>query len=115
MDLIGENVREPDLPGIDNQRWIDLIREHPNLAQPEPREGISPFTKRSMVIKPLPDVARVIIDGQKVGSMSWALDDSNLIYVFGQLQAVVPLALGIAQVLGGHFRAFTNEERRWKV
>ena len=49
MDLIGEIVREPDPPGIDNQRWIDLIREHPNLAPPEPREGISPFTKRSMV------------------------------------------------------------------
>jgi hypothetical protein len=65
-----------------------------------------------MVIKPLPDVARVIIDGQEVGSMSWALDESNLIIVFGQPQAVVPLALEIAQVLGGRFQTSTDEERR---
>jgi hypothetical protein len=110
MDFIGEIVREPDPPGIDNQRWIDLIREHPNLVPPEPHEGISPFTKRPMVIKPLPDVARVIIDGQEVGSMSWSLDDSNLINVFGQPQAVVQVAIEIAQVLGGRFRASTDEE-----
>src|SRR3954452_24648961 len=97
MDLIGEIVREPDPPGIDNQRWIDLIREHPNLVPPEPREAISPFTKRPMVIKPLPDVARVVIDGQEVGSMSWAMDDSNLINVFGEALVVVPLAISIAQ------------------
>src|SRR6516225_725378 len=97
FDIIGEIVREPDPPGIDNQRWIDLIREHPNLVPPEPREAISPFTKKSMVIKPLPDVARVIIDGQEVGAMSWSLNDSNLINVFGEAQVVVPLAHEIAK------------------
>ena len=112
MDFIGEIVREPDPPGIDNQRWIDLIREHPNLVPPEPREGISPFTKRPMVIRPVPDVARVIIDGQEVGAMSWALDESNLINVFGRPQAVVPLAIEIAQMLGGRFRASIDEARR---
>ena len=59
--IIGEIVREPDPPGIDNRRWIDLIREHPNLVPPEPVEGISPFTKKRMTIKPLPDVARVVL------------------------------------------------------
>lgn len=44
-DLIGEIARDPDPPGIDIRRWIDLIREHPLLAPPEPREGINPFTK----------------------------------------------------------------------
>jgi hypothetical protein len=112
FDIIGEIVREPDPPGIDNRRWIDLIREHPNLFPPKPREGISPFTKRSMVIKPRPDVARVIVEGQEVGSMSWSLDDSNLINVFGQPEAVVPLAQDIAKLLGGRFRASTDEERR---
>jgi hypothetical protein len=112
FDIIGEIVQEPDPPGIDNRRWIDLIREHPSLVPPEPREAISPFTKKSMVIKPLPDVARVIIDGQEVGVMSWALDDSNLINVFGESQVVVPLAREIAQALGGRFRASTDEDRR---
>src|SRR3954470_24943411 len=77
MDFLGEIVREPDPPGIDNRRWIDLIREHPNLVPPEPREGINPFTKKSMVLRPRPDVARVIVDGQEVGSMNWAEDGSN--------------------------------------
>jgi hypothetical protein len=111
MDFIGEIVREPDPPGIDNQRWIDLIREHSNLVPDEPREGINPFTKKPIVMKPRPGVARVIIDGQEVGSMSWTLDGSNLIDVFGQPQAVVPLALEIAEALGGRFRASTDEEQ----
>jgi hypothetical protein len=111
FDIIGEIVREPDPPGIDNQRWIDLIRGHPNLVPPEPREAINPFTKKSMVIKPRPDVACVVVDGQEVGVMSWALDGSNLINVFGQPQTVVPLAREIAKALGGRFRASTDEER----
>jgi hypothetical protein len=110
FDLIGEIVRSPDPPGINRQRWIDLIREHPNLVPPEPREGINPFTKQPMVIRPRSDVARVVVDGMEVGSISWAEDESNLIYVFGG--AVVPLAQEIAKVLGGRFRASTDEERR---
>src|SRR3954447_1777579 len=108
FDIIGEIVREPDPPGIDNRRWIDLIREHPNLVPPEPREAISPFTKKRMTIKPLPDVARVIIDGGALGAMSWSMDESNLIYVFGEPESVIPLAQEIARSLGGRFRATTD-------
>src|SRR4051794_22828791 len=101
FDIIGEIVREPDPPGIDNRRWIDLIREHPSLVPPEAREAISPFSKRPMTIKPLPDVARIVVDGVEVGVMSWSLDASNLIHVFGEPQAVIPLAHEIARSLGG--------------
>jgi hypothetical protein len=111
MDFIGEIVREPDPPGIDNRRWIDLIHEHPHLVSPEPQEATSPFTKRRMVIKPLPDVARVVIDGREVGAMSWSLDDSNLINVFGEPEAVVPLAHEIARSLGGRFQQVASDER----
>jgi hypothetical protein len=107
-DIIGEIEGEPDTSGINKERWIDLIREHPNLVPPEPREAISPFTKKRMVIKPLPDVARVIIDGEEVGAMSWSMDDSNLIHVFGEPRAVVPLAHEIARTLGGRFRETTD-------
>ena len=67
FDFIGDIVREPDPPGIDNERWVGLIREHAHLVPPEPREATSPFTKRPMVIKPLPDVARVVVDGREFG------------------------------------------------
>jgi hypothetical protein len=112
FDIIGEIVREPDPPGIDHRRWIDLIREHPNLVPPEPRTGINPFSKRSMVIKPLPDVARIVVDGEEVGVMSWSLGESNLIHVFGEPQAVIPLAHEIARSLAGRFVAGTGEERQ---
>jgi hypothetical protein len=107
MGVIGEILREPDPPGISRQRWIDMIREHPNIEPPEPREGINPFTKEPMVIRPTPDVARVVVGGRKVGSMGWAHDGSNMIVVFGEPEAVVPLARDIAESLGGRF-----EERR---
>jgi hypothetical protein len=65
-----------------------------------------------MIIRPLPDVARIVIDGEEIGSMSWSFDDSNLIYVFGEAKAVVLLAHEIAKSLGGRFRSSTDEERR---
>ncbi len=108
-DIIGEIISEPDPPGINHRLWIDLIREHPNLIPREPREAISPFTKKRMVIKPLPDVARVIIDGEEVGAMSWSMDDSNLIYVFGEPGTVTPLAQEVARSLGGRFRATKDQ------
>jgi hypothetical protein len=55
-DIIGEIESEPDTPGVSKKRWIELIRENPNLAPPEPREAISPFTKKRMIIK-LPPVS----------------------------------------------------------
>lgn len=111
-DLIGEIARDPDPPGIDIRRWIDLIREHPLLAPPEPREGINPFTKQPRVIRPRPDVARIVIGGQQVGWMYWSEDDSNMINVFGEPQAVVPLAHEVARSLGGRFRQVGSDERR---
>lgn len=111
FDLIGEIVREPDPPGIDNRHWIDLIGEHPDLVPFEPQEATSRFTKRRMVIKPLPDVARVVINGREVGTMSWSLDDSNMINVFGEPEAVVPLAHEIARSLGGRFQQVARDEQ----
>jgi hypothetical protein len=55
-------------------------------------------------------VTRVVANGEEVGVMSWAWDDSTLIYVFGG--AAAPLAQEIAKVPGGRFRSSTDEERR---
>jgi len=112
FDLIGEIVCEPDPPGIDKRRWIDLIREHPNLVPPEPREGINPFSKHAMVIRPRPDVARVVIGGREVGAMYWSEDDSNMINVFGEPQSVVPVAGEIAGSLGGRFQQVASDKQQ---
>jgi hypothetical protein len=112
MDFIGEIVREPDPPAIDCRRWNDLIREHPHLVPPEAHEATSPFTKTRMVIKSPPDVARVVVDGREVGTMSWSPDDSNMINVFGELEVVVPLAHEIARSLGGRFQQVASDKRQ---
>ena len=101
MDFIGEILSDPDPPGIVNQRWIELIREHPNLEPVPPRQGINPFTKKPFVYRPRPDVARVVLGGKYVGLMSWAEDGSNRVVVVGEPPVVAPLARGIAKTLGG--------------
>jgi hypothetical protein len=103
-DLIGKIVPDLAAPGMSRQRWIDLISGHPNLVRPQPHQGINPFTKGPMVIHPRPDIAQMVIDGVAVGSMSWAEDDSNLINVWGDPQAMVPLAREVANLLGGRFQ-----------
>ncbi len=112
MDLIGEIVREPDPPGLDKRQWIDLIQKHPQLVALEPREAINPFTKKITIVPPRTDVARVLQDGDEIGLMSWAEDDSNLINVFGEAQAMIPLVIEVAGILGGRFSpAIADEER----
>jgi hypothetical protein len=41
--------------------------------------------------------------------MSWAEDDSYLINVFGEPEAVIPLAQVIAEFQGGHLKVITDE------
>jgi hypothetical protein len=108
MDFIGEILVGPDSSGFTRQQWIDLIREHPNLVNPQPREGINPFTKERIIFPLRLDVAHVVVDGKTVGTMSWAEDDSMLINVYGESEAVVPVAHAVAKSLGGRFEAVSQ-------
>jgi hypothetical protein len=110
-DFLGNIVGSPNGPEIDKAQWIDLIQNHPNLAPPQPRKGINPFTKEPMIIRPTPDVAHVVVNGKDVGTMSWAMDDSNLIHVYGEPDAVIPVAHELARTLGGRFKSAANEEQ----
>ncbi len=109
MNLIGEIAVQPQTPGFTRKEWTQVIREHPNLVTPPPREAINPFTKERINIPARLDVADVVIDNQKVGWMSWAEDDSILINVFGESEAVIPVAQSIAESLGAIFRAATGD------
>jgi hypothetical protein len=109
VEFIGVISSEPDPPGINKARWIELIRDYPNLDPAPPREGTNPFTRKPTVIYPRPDIARVVVAGKEVGTMSWAEDESNLINVFGEPEVVVPLACDIARLLGGHFKEHQDE------
>ncbi len=103
MEFIGQILSEPDPPGISKQRWVDLIREHPNLENVPPRQGINPFTREPMLYHARTDTARVVIGEREVGSMSWSQGESNSIDVSGERHVVVPLAHDIAGLLDARF------------
>lgn len=103
MEFMGEILGKSGSPGIDRRHRIGLIREHPDLAPPRPREGINPFTKGPITFQPRPNVAQVIVGGEEAGTMSWAEDDSGLINASGG-EAAVPVAEDVAELLGGRFQ-----------
>jgi hypothetical protein len=35
MEFIGSIVAAPNAPGVDKERWVAVIKEHPNLVPPE--------------------------------------------------------------------------------
>jgi hypothetical protein len=108
-DHQGQIRGETDTSSIDRQRWVQLIAAHPKLMRPASRNATNPFTKKPVIIQPPEDTARVIVDGKVVGTMTWALDGSERIDVFGEPKSVIPVALEIARVLGGRFQPGDDE------
>ena len=100
---LGEIVGKAKKKGLDRDRWIEIIGEHQNLAVPPAREGVNPFTKERVILKPRPDMALVVIEGETVGTMDWSQDSSKIIEVSGDPALVLPLAEEIAGLLGGRF------------
>lgn len=103
-DYLGQIRSETNSSGIDRERWVRLIGEHPNLSRPPSQNAINPFTKRTVVIYPPNETARVIVSGKAVGTMTWALDDSECIDAFGDGESVMRVVVEIARALGGRFR-----------
>lgn len=107
MEPIGMIVAESSTKPILSERWVEILREHPNLVSPGLREGINPFTKKPMTIFPRMGVSTVVIDGREVGRLKWRGAGENTILVFGEPSSVGPLAREIAQLLGGRFEEGT--------
>jgi hypothetical protein len=103
MEFIGSIQAQADPPRIEKSRWHEIIRDHPNLAVAEPKEGVNPFTKEPLVIEPNPDNARVIIDSREVGQMRWSWRGGNEIHAFGDRDAVYSIAYEVAARLGARF------------
>src|SRR4051812_7988129 len=102
IEFIGSIVAESDPPGLSRPRWLEAISEHPDLAPPKPREGINPFTKQPMMVRPRHD-ASIMVHGQEAGCMTWAKGGMNEVQVFGDPKIVGPIAQNVAARLGGRF------------
>ena len=105
MDFLGSITAAPDAPGIDLGRWVQLIASHPNLATFPSRDGINPFTKGPFTYRAHPGDAQVLVNGEKVGAMTWAQDGTNRIDVEGTRGLVEPVAIEVAAELAGTFRS----------
>jgi hypothetical protein len=104
VDFLGAIIATPDPPGVDLERWKQVIAGHPNLAPVSPRVGINPFTKGPFTYRPHPGTAWVVVDGEEVGMMSWAEDGTNQITVWGDSGAADDIAVGVAGQLGGEYQ-----------
>lgn len=104
MDYLGsiEALAEP--PGVDLDRWRQVIETHPNLKPVAPQPGINPFTRAPWTYHPHPGTARVVVDGKDVGMMSWAEDGTNRVAVWGEPGIVDQLAHEISMRLDGTYK-----------
>lgn len=93
------------------EEWMSLIGTHSSLEPVEPKPGINPFTKNSMVFKPSPDVADVLVDAVKAGVIHWALDGSRQLVVWSEPEVgaqVTAVANDVAVKLGWQFVTCEN-------
>ena len=103
MNFRGTITKIPDPPGVDFDRWRQVIAAHPNLQPVAPKMGLNPFTKEPLLYRPHPGTTWVMVAGSQVGMMSWAEDGTNKIAVDGDSDAVDQIAMQVAAQLGGSY------------
>jgi hypothetical protein len=96
MKYLGSIEVRSDALGVNFERWVRLIAEHPHLKCVEPREGTNPFTRAPLTFRTHPGTARVLSEGKEIGIMEWAQDGSNRIAVHGEDNQVIEIALDVA-------------------
>jgi hypothetical protein len=98
MEFIGSIVAAPNAPGVDKERWVAVIKEHPNLVPPED------YNSSSKEWDPDPDAdwAYVKVANIVVGQMKRAIGE-NLIFVSGDVEPMAPIAREVAALLGGRY------------
>ena len=101
--FLGSITAPRDTPGIDLGRWIQLIARHQNLVACPSREGINPFTKGPFTYRAHPGDAHVVVNGETVGTMTWAQDGTNRIDVQGTPGLVEPVAIEVAAAVAGEW------------
>jgi hypothetical protein len=105
MKSAGTIVPATETDPFDRESWIQVINDHPNLVQEQPRSGIpNPFNPgETMTIHPDPACANLVVDGEIIGVFAWAMNEETLINVDGNLRDVASWADNFAKLLGGQF------------
>ncbi|MEZ6139648.1 MAG: hypothetical protein R3B84_03665 [Zavarzinella sp.] len=107
-----EGTIEPDsnISSLSREPWCQLVDRRAELPRPEPRQAINPFTCQSMTIRPTPDVALVILNGECVGDVSWSMDEDVPLVIISVEQVALSLVLEWTKELGGKFIQYSRDE-----
>ena len=88
------------------QKWVDLVEQLDFLRSMEPRVGINPFTGKEVEFKPRKDIGLVYKGSDKVGSLDWAQDESNVLVVEAfesEVDYVIEIAEKVAEKINASF------------
>jgi hypothetical protein len=91
---------------IDPTKWLAMIGSRESLGHIPSQMGINPFTRQPWEFKAPDSTACILVDGNRVGSISWALDDPSFLIVQAEedsTEAVAKIADEVAKLLGGRF------------
>jgi hypothetical protein len=88
---------------VNREAWCQLVARRPEFRRPAPRQGINPFTREPMILRPTPDVAEVVVDGISVGNVGWSMSEDVPQVNVSVERSAMPLVLEWAQELGGEF------------
>ena len=65
---------------LTEQTWLCVIEADPRLTSPGPVRVLNPFKPgEEMVVNPSPLSVSVVLDGETLGSLSWAEDESQAV------------------------------------
>lgn len=100
MALSGQLVSES---GIDRDAWVALINQHPSLAHIASTQGTNPFTRETIETRPPETSALILFNGNEVGTIYWAMDDSPMLIVDADTDEAKPMIDNIASFLDARF------------
>jgi hypothetical protein len=103
MRVEGAIQPDGDGSGLNREAWCQLVARRPEFRRPEPRQGINPFTREPMIVRPTPDAAEVVVDGVSVGDVGWSMSEDVPQVNVSVERSAVPLVLQWATELGGEF------------
>ena len=96
-------------PGFSRHNWCEFVRRRAEFRRPAPQQARNPFTGESVTVRPTEDVAHVIHDGRKVGSVWWSMNEELLVNVEIEPGAIT-LVHEWASELGGEFNQYPSVE-----
>jgi hypothetical protein len=83
MDFYGIIRARDGGPPLTYEAWCEFVARRKDLVRATPRTGRNPKTGEPLVIRPRPDGATIVVNGEKLGSVGWSLSGADEVVVSG--------------------------------